>query len=368
MGIWDKLKGEFIDIIQWLDDSQDTIVYRFERYGNQIKMGAKLTVRESQAAVFVNEGQIADVFEPGMYTLETQNMPIMSTLKGWAYGFNSPFLAEVCFVNTKRFTNQKWGTMNPLMMRDPDFGIVRVRAFGNYEFRIKDPGLFIKEIVGTDGTFTTDEVNEQLRNIIVSHFATVLAEMNIPVLDLVAQYQNLGQGLVAKIQPLMDRYGIELSTMLIENISVPPEVEAAIDKRSSMGAVGNLQAYTQFQIANSMEKAAENPGGMAAGGMGMGMGMMMAGQMGNAMNQPTPQAGAAPAPPPVPAEVSFHVAVNGQQTGPYPISALSGMVSGGQITRETLVWKAGMANWAAAESVAELASIFGQVPPPLPPQ
>ncbi|HRF59422.1 MAG TPA: SPFH domain-containing protein, partial [Fimbriimonadaceae bacterium] len=279
MSLWEKIKGEFIDIIQWTDDTQDTMVYRFERYGNQIKMGAQLTVRESQAAVFVNEGQIADVFPPGMYTLETQNMPILSTLKGWKYGFNSPFVAEVYFVNTKRFTNQKWGTMNPLMMRDPDFGMVRVRAFGTYEMRVKDPALFLKEIVGTDGEFTTDEVNEQIRNVIVSNFSTVLAQMQVPVLDLVAQYQTMGKALVEQIGPHLAGYGIELSGMFIENVSVPPEVEAAIDKRSSMGAVGNLGAYTQFQMANALEDAAQNPSGMGAGGMAMGMGMGMAQQM-----------------------------------------------------------------------------------------
>ncbi len=362
MSLWDKIKGEFIDIVNWTDDTQDTMVYRFERYGNQLKMGAQLTVRESQAAVFVNEGQIADVFAPGMYTLETQNMPILSTLKGWKFGFNSPFVAEVYFVNTKRFTNQKWGTMNPLMMRDPDFGMVRVRAFGSYEMRVTDPAKFLKEIVGTDGDFTADEISEQIRNHIVSNFSSALAEMKVPVLDLVAHYQNLSTAINQKIALALSEYGIELSNLLIENVSVPPEVEAAIDRRSSMGAVGDLNAYTQFQAATSMEKAAENPSGMGAAGMSMGLGMAMAG----ALNQ-AQQAGAA-APPPVPQGLAYHVAVNGQQTGPYEVSVLGQMAASGQLTKDSLVWKAGMSSWASAGDVPELSGVFAVVPPPLPPQ
>lgn len=364
MSLWEKIKGEFIDVINWTDDTQDTMVYRFERYGNQIKMGAQLTVRESQAAVFVNEGQIADVFGPGMYTLETQNMPILSTLKGWKYGFNSPFVAEVYFVNTKRFTNQKWGTMNPLMMRDPDFGIVRVRAFGSYEMRVVDPAKFLREIVGTDGDFTSDEIADQIRNHIVSDFSTALAEMNLPVLDLVGQYQNLGAALTTRIAPKVAEYGIELQNLLIENVSVPPEVEAAIDRRSSIGAVGNLDNYMKYQMGTSMEKAAENEGGMGAAGVGMGMGMAM-GEAMRGMNQPA--ASAPQAPPPVPTETAYHIAVGGQQQGPYPISQLRNMAIGGQITGETLVWKPGMSGWVAGNTVDELSTVFGSVPPPLPP-
>lgn len=366
MSLWEKIKGEFIDIINWTDDTQDTMVYRFERYNNQIKMGAQLTVRESQAAVFVNEGQIADVFGPGMYTLDTQNMPLMSTLKGWKYGFNSPFVAEVYFVNTKRFTNQKWGTMNPLMMRDPDFGMVRVRAFGSYEMRVKDPAMFLKEIVGTDGDFTADEISEQIRNHIVSNFSTVLADMKVPVLDLVGQYQTMGSTLTTAIAPKLAEYGIELTNLLIENVSVPPEVEEAIDRRSSMGAVGDLNNYMKYQAATSMEKAAENPGGMGAAGVGMGMGMAM-GQMMQGMNQPAAPPVQPAAPPPIPQETSYHIAIGGAQQGPYPISQLRNMAIGGQFTADTMVWKPGMGNWVAASTVDELSSVFAAVPPPVPP-
>ena len=192
MGIWDKLKGELIDIIEWLDESTDTMVYRFERYNNEIKNGAQLIVRESQTAVFVNEGQIADVFGPGRYELTTANLPILATLQGWKYGFNSPFKCEVYFVNTKRFTDLKWGTMNPIPLRDNDFGIVRVRAFGTYGMRIADPGTFLKEVSGTNWEFTTDQITNQLRNFIVSAFTETVAEQKIPVLDLAAQYSEMG--------------------------------------------------------------------------------------------------------------------------------------------------------------------------------
>ena len=359
MGIWDKLKGEFIDIIDWTDDTQDTIVYRFERHNNEIKYEAKLTVRESQAAVFVNEGQIADVYEPGMHTLITQNMPILSTLKGWKYGFNSPFKAEVYFVNTKRFTGMKWGTANPIMMRDPDFGVVRVRAFGNYAFRVVDPGKFLKEIAGTDWQFPTEEVNEHLRNQIVSKFPEAVSTAGIPLLDLASKYTELGQNILATLKEGMAEIGVELINFNVENVSVPPEVEEAIDKRSSMGVVGNLGAYTQFQAANALEKAAE-AGGPAA----MGIGMMIPGMVQQGMQQPA----AAPAPPPVPAGVTYHVAIDGAQQGPYDLATLKSMAGNGTLTKETLVWTAGMANWTPAGQVPDLSAVFGAVPPPLPPQ
>ena len=362
MSLWEKIKGEFIDIIQWTDDTQDTMVYRFERYGNQIKNGAQLTVRESQVAVFVNEGQIADVFQPGMHTLTTENMPILSTLKGWKYGFNSPFVAEVYFVNTKRFTDLKWGTMNPIMMRDQDFGIVRVRAFGSYTISVKDAPLFLKNVVGTDGEFTKDEIVNQIRNVIVSRFSDVIGNAKIPVLDLAGKYGEMGNFLVEQVQPSVDEYGLQLHQMLIENISLPPEVEEAIDKRSSMGAVGNLDNYMKYQAAQGIGEG----GGTMGDAMGAGIGFAMAGQMAQQMaNQ---QAGGG-APPPVPnAEPSYFVAVNGAQTGPFPLSQLAQKAGSGEFTKESLVWKAGMAEWTAAGGVAELSDVFGSVPPPLPPQ
>ena len=366
MGLFDKLMGELIDIIQWLDPSNDTIVHRFERYDNEIKMGAKLVVRESQVAVFINEGKLADVYTPGTHTLETQNMPILSTLKGWKYGFHSPFKAEIYFVNTKRFTDQKWGTKNPIMLRDPEFGPVRIRAFGTYAFKVDDAATFLREIVGTDGHFTTDEVNKQLRNLIISRFTDIVGESKIPVLDMAANYDEMGEFVTKRIQDDFTEYGIKVTKMLIENISLPPAVEEALDKRTSMGVIGNLNQYTQFQAANAMEKAADNQG-MAGGGMAMGMGFAMANQMGQAMSgdgqqQAPPSAG----PPPLPNK-QYHVAIDGKQYGPYDTNTLKGMVQGGRVNRDTLVWAQGMAGWSKAGKVPDLAGLFSSMPPPLPP-
>ena len=252
MDIWKKLSGELIDIVQWLEDAPNVLVHRFERMNNEIKNGAKLVVREGQAAVFVNEGQLADVFKPGTYTLTTQNLPILATLKGWKYGFESPFKAEVYFVQTKQFTDLKWGTMNPIMRRDPEFGPVRLRAFGTYAMRVGDPGALIKQVVGTAARFTEEGINEQLRNVIVSRFTDTLGESKIPMLDLAGNLSELGEFVAGAIRPEFNTYGLELTKLLIENISLPPEVEAALDKRSSMGLVGNLQQYAQFQAANAM--------------------------------------------------------------------------------------------------------------------
>ncbi|MEE9394181.1 MAG: SPFH domain-containing protein [Planctomycetota bacterium] len=373
MGIWDKIRGELVDIIEWLDDAGDTLVHRFERYGNEIKDGAQLVVREGQAAVFVREGKLADVFEPGTYTLDTKAMPILSTILGWKYGFESPFKAEVYFVSTRRVTDLKWGTKNPVMLRDPEFGPVRLRAFGTYVIKVDQPGVFVQEVVGTERTFTADEITAQLRNLTVSRFADVLGESKIPVLDLAANYDELGEFLTKRIAPDFAGYGLELMQMMVENISLPPAVEEALDKRTSMGVIGNLQAYTQFQMANAMEKAAENPGGGgAAEGMGMGMGFGMAQSMAHAMspqNQAQGNQAMAPGavPPPIPGAAAFFVAVNGQQTGPYDLGALGAQIKGGQMTRESLVWSQGMAGWQAAGEVAALAPLFGATPPPIPP-
>jgi membrane protease subunit (stomatin/prohibitin family) len=362
MGLIDRLKGEFIDIIEWLDSSTDTMCYRFERYGNEIKFGAKLVVREGQAAVFINEGKLADVFAPGTHMLETKNVPLLSTLQGWPYGFHSPFKAEVYFVNTRNLTDLKWGTKNPVMLRDAEFGPVRVRAFGSYSMRVADPAVFIREIVGTDGDFTADKVTEQLRNIVVARTCDAIAESRIPVLDLAANYDELGRLLHEKIGPEFGQYGLALTKLLVENISLPPEVEKAMDKRSAMGIVGNLQNYAQFQAANAMEEAAKNPGGAAGGGMGMGMGFVMAGQMGQTMQG----AGAPQTPPPLPQTVAFFAALGGVQAGPFDLEALRGKVAGGEVTRETQVWKQGMVSWTAAGQVQELSALFANQPPPIP--
>lgn len=367
MALWDRIKNELIDIIEWTDDSNNTMVWRFPRHQNEIKTGAQLTVRESQVAVFVNEGKLADVFQPGRYKLETQNMPVLTTLKGWKYGFNSPFKVEVYFVNTKNFTDNKWGTQNPIMLRDAEFGPIRLRAFGTYAIKIVDAGKFIKEIAGTQAHFTTEEVSEQLRSMVVTRFTDAVGESKIPVLDLAANYDELSKFINTKINPEFNEYGLELTKFLVENISLPPEVETALDKRSSMGILGNLNQYAQFQAANAMEQAAKNPGSDAASGMGLGMGFAMAQQMGQMFNQQNQQGQQGP--PPVPgAAITFYVAVNGQQQGPYNLQTLQTMIQQGTLTRDTLIWKQGMAAWTKAGDVTEVGSLFGAVPPPLPPQ
>jgi membrane protease subunit (stomatin/prohibitin family) len=259
-GFFGRLMNQWIEVIDWTDPSQDTMVYRFPVANNEIKMGARLTVREGQAAIFVNEGQIADVFGPGLYTLSTQNMPILTMLRSWPHGFNSPFKAEVYFVSTRQFTDMKWGTSNPIPMRDADFGLVRVRAFGSYAIRITDPAKLVREIVGTNGLFQTGDISGQLRNFVVTEFTTAVGEMRIPVLDLAANYRQLSSNIQEQVRPHFNQYGLDITQFLIENISVPPEVEAAIDRRSSMGAVG-VSDYATFQAANAMEKGATNPGG-----------------------------------------------------------------------------------------------------------
>jgi membrane protease subunit (stomatin/prohibitin family) len=374
MGLFDKLKNEFIDIIEWTDSSNDTMVWRFPRYQNEIKNGAKLTVRESQVAVFVNEGQFADVFQPGMYELKTENLPLLSTLKGWKYGFNSPFKAEVYFVNTKQFTNLKYGTKNPIMLRDAEFGPVRIRAFGSYALRITDAKAFIKEIAGTDDHVTTEEITENLRNIVMTRFADAVASAKIPVLDMASNYDEFSETILKKIAPEFDEYGIKLTKLLVENISLPPEVEAMLDKRSSMGIVGNLGAYSQFQAANAMEQAAQNPngGGLMGAGMGMGMGMGMGQQMGNMYqnNQFNPQTGMQNqqnTPPPPPPVSQYFIAVNGAQQGPYDDNTFRAMIQSGAVKRETVIWKQGMAGWVPAGQVPELAQFFNTMPPPPPP-
>ena len=372
MGLWDKLKGEFIDIIEWLNDDRSALAYRFERYGNEIKNNAKLIVREGQVAVFIHEGKLADVFKPGTHELDTRNMPILSTILGWKYGFESPFKAEVIFVNTTQIVDQKWGTKNPIMLRDADFGPLRLRAFGTYAFKVEDAEAFIKELVGTDGDFSSSEINKQLRNIIVARFTDKLGEAKIPALDLASNYDEIGDLILEKISPEFNEYGITLTKFLVENIALPPEVEEALDKRSSMGILGNMQQYTQFQAANALESAANNQGetgGAIGGGMGLGMGFAMANQMGQAMAPPpaaAPGAGAPPPPPPS-AVHSFHISVNGQTYGPYDIPTLQQMAQNGQVNGQSTVWRQGMSGWLPASQVAELSTLFGPPPGSVPP-
>lgn len=365
MGILDKIFGEFVDVIEWTDDSNDTMVYRFERYGNEIKYGAKLTVRESQTAILVNEGRVADCYEPGLYQLETRNMPVLTTLENWPSGFKSPFKAEVYFFNMRRFTDLKWGTKNPIMLRDKEFGPVRLRAFGTYSVKIKDPLTFIKEIVGTDGHFSTDEISQQLRNLIVSRFASLIGESNIPVLDLAANYDDLSEFITQAINPEFEVYGLNVEHLMVENISLPTNVEAALDKRTSMGIMGDLGKYSQYQAAEAMVAAANNPSGSASEGIGMGMGFAIAREMSKGFNQPAIEKKTA-SPPPIPASISYYIAINGQQQGPFSQSQVEQKIQAAEIKRTTLVWYAGLSEWTQAEQVSTLSNSFKHLPPPLP--
>jgi membrane protease subunit (stomatin/prohibitin family) len=365
MSFWNKLAAELVDIIEWLDPTSDTMVYRFGRYKNEIKYGAKLIVREGQTAVFVNQGRLADVFDPGTYTLATRNLPLLATLQGWHHGFESPFKAEVYFASTRQFTNLKWGTKNPVTLRDAEFGPVRLRAFGTYVIRVSDPARFIREIVGTDGHFTTDDITAQLRDMIVARFGDILGESRIPVLDLAANYDELGAFLANRIQAEFAAYGLELTKLLVENVSLPPEVEEALDKRTSMGIVGNLSQYTHFQTANAIRDAAANESGAAGAGLALGMGFAVANQMGHTLAP-----GAAPpscVPPPLPGQsTTYWVAINGAPSGPHDLTTCQQQIQTGVISPTTLVWKPGMPGWTPAEQVPEIRALFAAVPPPLP--
>jgi excisionase family DNA binding protein len=298
MGLIDYLKGQFIEIIEWTDDSRDTLSFRWPDDDKEIKNEAQLIVRESQCAQFVYLGQFGDTFGPGKHSLATENIPILSTLKGWKYGLHSPFKADVYFLNTRLFTGNKWGTSNPIMLRDQDFGIVRVRAFGTFDFKIVEPKLFLKEVAGSDQHFRLDEFADTMRSRIISLFSDALATAKVPVLDLATRYSELGDALLPIINPITTgKYGIEITSFVLENASVPPEVEAAIDKRSSMGAIGNLNDYVKFQMAQGMgQGGGTGPAGAAAElAMGFGMAQQMMQQGGFNMSG----AGAV-TPPPLP--------------------------------------------------------------------
>jgi membrane protease subunit (stomatin/prohibitin family) len=311
--------------------------------------------------------------------LETNNMPVMTTLQHWDHGFQSPFKSEVYFVSTTRFNDLKWGTKNPIICRDPEFGPVRLRAFGSNSVRVVDPARFLTEIVGTDGEFTMDEISFQIRNIIVQEFSRVVASSGIPVLDMAANTADLGKLVAAEISATVAEYGLAIPELYIENISLPPAVEQAMDRRTQMGIVGDLGQYTQFAAAEAMDAAARTPNSGMGAGLGMGMGMAMAQQMGNAMSQgaagqPSGPWGARPAPaaapmapPPPPVEHVWHIAENGQTSGPYSKARLGRMAQEGQLKRDTHVWTPGQDGWQRAGDVAELAQLFTILPPPPPP-
>ena len=350
MGLFDKLKNEFIDIIEWTDNTQDTLVWKFPRYQNEIKNGAQLTVRESQVAVFLDEGKLGDVYQPGRYELTTANMPLLTTLRGWKYGFNSPFKVDIFFVNTKQFTDQKWGTKNPITLSDPRFGMIEIRAFGNFSYRVTDAAKFMREIVGTSGDFSTVQIDGQLRTLIVTKLTDVIAESNLKIEQFASNLEEFSKFSTEKLSDDFDAYGLKVTSILVENISMPDEVKKEIFELSRLDKI-DMQKLTQWKVAQGVEKAAES-GGMASTFVGMGMG--------NMINNSAFGTGQGNTPPPV---MQLFIAVNGKQAGPFDVPQLTQMAQSGQITKDTLVWKAGLANWAAASTLPELEQILGAVPP-----
>lgn len=365
MGLLDKLRGELIDIIEWVDDSKHTLVWRFPRYQNEIKNGAQLIVRPGQKAIFVHRGEIADVFDEGHYELKSDNLPILSTIMGWKYGFNSPFRSEVYFVSTRQITDLKWGTPNPVMLRDPEFGPIRLRAFGTYTLKAIDPKALLKELVGANSEFSSDELSELLRSIITQAFTDMLGTSQVAALDLASRYQEMSVELRKLVaERIDDEYGLDIPQLFIVNVSLPEAVEKALDVRTSMGVVGDMNKYQQYQMGNAMMASAENPGGGGAEGMGLGMGFAMANRM--AQMGAAPVAQPVSAPPPVPGAAAWHAAIGGQSSGPYSLAQIQTAIQAGQIERSTLVWCAGLSNWQPAGEVAQTAGLFAAAPPPLP--
>jgi len=363
MGFVNKLRGELVDIIEWVDDGRNTLVWRYPRYQNEIKNGARLVVRPGQSAVFVDRGRVADVFEPGTYELATKNLPILATLRGWAHGFNSSFKAEVYFVATRQITELKWGTPNPVLLRDPEYGPLRVRAFGSYALRALKPDALLSELVGTDGSFEADEIEVLLRSIIATEFSQIVASTEISVVDLASNYTSLSETLRrAVLSRIDDEYGLDLPQLYIVNISVPEQVERALDARSSMGVIGDLDRYQKYQLGASIPTAAANPaGGLAAAGVGLGMGIAIAGGPAAALKAPlslvppTPDVADAPV---------WHVAAAGKTYGPYSVAQLGQAVAAGQIAAESMVWTMGMESWSPLAQVPRLSSLMAPPPPP----
>lgn len=374
MGIIGKIKGELVDIIEWIDDSRSTLAWRFPRYNNEIKNGAELIVREGQQAVFVYRGKLADRFGPGHYTLTSENLPLLSTLQGWKHGFNSPFRSEVYFINTRPVTDLRWGTPNPVTVRDPDFTMVQVRANGLCVVRVAEPEIFLREVIGTDSSVGVDEITELIRRVITLAFSDMIMETRLGVIDLQGRQVELSEKLQAFVNDRVDdEFGLSIDSITM-NISLPDEITTAMTRGVARGVeesgflnnVGDLGRYQQGKAADAMIAAAQNPGGGAMGdmmsaGMGVALGSQMAGQFGGQGAQPAQ----APVPPPLPGAATFHIDNGGQPAGPFTIAQLQAAAASGQFTASTLVWNQGMAGWAPAGTVPALSGLFS-TPPPLP--
>ena len=381
MGLIGKLKGELVDIIEWVDDSHSTLAWRFPRYNNEIKNGAQLIVREGQRAVFVYRGALADAFDPGPHELTTENLPILSTLQGWKHGFNSPFRSEVYFINTRPVTDLRWGTAQPVTVRDPDFGMVQVRANGLCVVKIADVETFLKQVIGTDSDVEADEISELLRRVITLAFSDMVLATGLGAIDLQGRQVELAGKLKDFVTERVDNeFGLTVTDVTM-NISLPDEITQAmtagvargVEEKGYLQNLGPIDRYQQVKAADAMLAAAGNPGGSAMGEMMQaGMGMAMAGQMAGALQGAMAPAGGAAAaataaPPPLPGQVMFHVDMgNGQAGGPYNVQQIQAGVANGQVGPATLVWSQGMAGWAAANTVPALQALFA-APPPIPP-
>ncbi len=290
MALMDFIKKQFIDVIQWTEEGDGVLAMRYPMQDFEIQYGAQLTVRESQMAVFVDEGQIADVFGPGLYTLTTRTLPLLTNLKNWDKLFQSPFKSDVYFFSTRLQLDCKWGTPNPITIRDKDFGMVRMRAFGIYSYKLADARRFHSEISGTREQYTVADLDGQLRNLVISSMTDLFGESGVPFIDMAANQDELGKTLRGKLEAVFDRYGLALDSFVVQNVSLPEELQKILDTRIGMNMIGDLGRYTQYQVATSIPLAAQNEGGIAGIGAGLGAGMGIGQAMSAAMAQTTPAA------------------------------------------------------------------------------
>lgn len=376
MGLMDMLRGEFVDIIEWLDETNTTLAWRFPRYDNEIKNGAELIVREGQQAMFVYRGQLADRYGPGHYQLTTENMPIMSTLQGWRHGFNSPFRSEVYYVNTRPVTDLRWGTPQPVTVRDPDFRMVQVRANGTTIVKVIDPEAFLRQVIGTESVVDMEQITEMIRRNIALAFSDMVMASGLGAIDLQGRQVELSDKLREFVAQRVVSFGLGIDAVTM-TISLPEEITQAMTRGVARGVeesgfvnnLGDMNRYQQASAAQAMVAAAQNPGGGVMGGamqagMGVAMGAQMAGTFQGGFAAPAAPPAAA-TPPPLPSQASFHVEQNGQAAGPFTIAQIQQGFLNGQVTPETMVWNSSMSGWAAASSVPALQPIFA-APPPLP--
>ncbi len=355
MGLFSWLFGQFIDVIEWKDDSSNTIVWRYPIEDSEIKYGAKLIVRDSQVAIFVDKGEIADILGPGLYELETSNLPILTDLQHWDHGFESPFKADVYFINTKLFSNLKWGTKNPIILRDPDFEMIRLKAYGTYEFRVKDYAKFLKDVVGTDGHFTTQEIEDRLANLIVTKLADALGEHKESILDLAKNYDDFGEYIKSHLKNDFENYGLELINVLVENISLPKEVEEAIDKRSSKEIAGDLNEYLKYQSANSLDKH-----NTTSEITSIATGIAMANEISKGINQ-----NSSITPPPVPTKKEYFIVKESKADGPYSKEEIEEMLLNKILNKDSYIWKNGMKDWIKIKD-SSLKVLLNSIPPSIP--